>query len=123
MKEALKNKRIYIGAAILSVIGLGIPALFIGLSYVPSLDIGAAFYPYLLGIFAVGYFFIGYLWGDIKSAKYRKDQKNWDGELPEEEKTLLWSRRLPWFFAAAVVLIAFIVIEICYPFMGHYPFL
>ncbi|MCD8203819.1 MAG: hypothetical protein LUB56_01670 [Coprobacillus sp.] len=122
MKEALKNKRVYIGAAILSVIGLGVPALLIGLSYIQSIDFSAAVYPYVLGIFAVGYFFVGFIWGDAKSAKYRKDQKNWDGELPEEEKTILWNRRLPWFFSAAVVLIAFIVVDICYAFMGHFPF-
>ncbi len=124
MKNALKNYRVYIGALVLVIIGLGVPFLVLGISLVPSFNFNQfEGYPWLIAIFMGVYFLIGYLWGDIKSASYRKKNKNYDGELPEDIKTTCWSRRWPFFLAAIVLLVVFIVIDIYYGVTHHFPFI
>ena len=86
MKNALKNKRVYLFAAILSVVGIGVPFLVL----VITLNIENAnpfYYPALLGAFAAVYLLVGFMWGDLHSVIYRRKNKNWDGELPPEIKT------------------------------------
>ena len=122
MKNSLKSKRIYLFAAIMTVIGIGLPFLILVITL--NIDTASPFqYPALLGAFAAAYLLIGYIWGDLHSVAYRRKNKNWDGELPEDIKTESWKRRWPFFLAALAVLVAFLVVEIIYWSTGHYPFL
>ncbi len=124
MKDSLKDWRVYVEAIVLTVIGLGVPFLVLGISLIPSFNFSPfEGYPYLEAIFMAVYFLIGFLWGDIKSASWRKKNKKYDGELPQEVKTTCWQRRWPFFLAAAALLIAFIVIDIYYGVTHHFPFI
>ena len=122
MKIALKNKRVYLFAAILAVLGIGIPFLVLAI----TLNIENAtpfYYPALLGAFAAAYLLVGFVWGDIHSVIYRRKNKNWDNELPQEIKVESWTRRWPFYLACIVVFVVFMVFEIIFWITGHYPFI
>ncbi|MFA7192901.1 MAG: hypothetical protein WC131_02155, partial [Bacilli bacterium] len=68
------------------------------------------------------YFLIGFIWADLYSANIRKKTKNWDGKLEENVIISAWNRRIPWWFAALVLLILLIILSIIYTVIGHYPF-
>lgn len=122
MKKSLKSIRVYIIAAILAVIGIGVPFLVLVITL--NIDDAAPFqYPALLGAFAAAYLLIGYVWGDLHTVAHRRKTKNWDGEIPENIKIESWKRRWPFFLASIAVLIVFLVMEIIYWTTGNYPFL
>lgn len=122
MKNALKSKRVYIIASILTVIGIGVPFLVLVITL--NIDDAAPFqYPALLGAFAAVFLLIGYVWGDLHTVAFRRKEKNWDGEVPENIKIESWKRRWPFFLAAIAVLVAFLVVEIIFWVTGHYPYL
>lgn len=122
MKNALKSKRVYIIASILTVIGIGVPFLVLVITL--NIDDAAPFqYPALLGAFAAVFLLIGYVWGDLHTVAFRRKEKNWDGEVPENIKIESWKRRWPFFLAAIAVLVAFLVVEIIFWITGHYPYL
>ena len=124
MKNAFRSKKVYIIAAILSFVGLLIPFGILFITLIPSLNTSPfSGYPYLLGAEMVIYFLIGFVWGDLKDASIRRKEKKWDDKLDDETKTLLWKRRLPFFIAASVLLIAFIIVDSFYFFNGSFPFL
>lgn len=124
MKNAFKSKKVYIIAAILSIVGLIIPFGILFITLIPSLNVSPfSGYPYLLGALMVIYFFIGFIWGDLKDASIRRKEKKWDDKLDENTKTMLWKRRLPFFLSSGVLLIAFIVVDAFYFFTGSFPFL
>ena len=122
MKNALKSKRVYIIASILTVIGIGVPFLVLVITL--NIDDAVPFqYPALLGAFAAAFLLIGYVWGDLHTVAFRRKEKNWDGEVPENIKIESWKRRWPFFLAAIAVLVAFLVVEIIFWITGHYPYL
>lgn len=122
MKNAFKNWKVWLVAGILSILGLAIP--FIILIITLNLPNTAAFaYPYMLCAFAAIYLLIGFIWGDLHAANYRRKEKNWDGKLPDEVKTSTWSRHLPFYIAAIIVFSVFMVFEIIYWVSGGYPWL
>ena len=122
MKNAFKNPRVYIFGGIMSVVGIGLPFLLFGITLL--VDNTAPFqYPLLLGLFAAIYLLIGFIWGDMHTVLYRRKTKNWDGELPPESRTESWTRRLPFYLGAITTFLVFIVFDIIYLIIGHYPFL
>ncbi|MDY4848648.1 MAG: hypothetical protein SO176_00075 [Bacilli bacterium] len=122
MKKALKNKKVYIIASILALIGVTVPFIVLIITInSPTLPIFQ--YPALLGMFAAVYLLIGYIWGDLYTANQRRKTKNWDGVLPEQTKIIAWERRLPFFIASLIVFIVFMVFEIIFWVTGNYPFL
>ncbi|MGM9874074.1 MAG: hypothetical protein ACI31G_04075 [Bacilli bacterium] len=124
MKNALKSKKVYIIALILSLIGLLIPFGILFITLIPSLNTSPfSAYPYLLGAIMVVYFFIGFIWGDLKDASIRRKEKKWDDKLDDETKTMIWKRRLPFYLASIVLLIAFLIVDGFYFFTGSFPFL
>ena len=122
MKNAFKNKRVWIFGSIMSVVGIGLP--FIILIITLNVDKTAPFqYPLLHGLFAAIYLLIGFIWGDMHTVLYRRKTKNWDGEIPPEIKTESWVRRLPFYLGAITTFLVFIVFDIIYLIAGSYPFL
>ena len=122
MKNAFKNKKVYIFGAIMTVVGVGVPFLVLVITL--NVETAAPFvYPALLGAFAALYLLVGFVWGDLHSVAYRRKNKNWDDELPPEIKTESWVRRLPFYLAAIIVFSVFMVFEIIFWATGHYPFL
>ena len=122
MKNALKKPRVWIIAAALSVIGVGVSFLVL----VITLNVNNARpfqYPLMLGVFAATYLLAGFVWGDLFVVHYRRKNKKWDDALPEDIKESAWSRRLPFYFAAATIFAVFMVFEIIYWVVGSYPFL
>ena len=106
----------------MAVIGIGLPFLILVITL--NIDDASPFqYPALLGAFAAVYLLIGYVWGDLHTVGYRRSEKNWDGELPEEIKIESWKRRWPFFLAALAVLVVFLIVEIIFWTTGHYPYL
>ena len=122
MKNALKKWKVWLFAIIMSVVGIGVPFLILVITL--NIDNAAPFqYPILLGAFSAIYLLIGFIWGDLHVANYRRKNKNWDDKLPEEIKVSAWTRHWPFYLAAATVFLVFISFEICFWVMGHYPFL
>ena len=122
MKKALKNFKVWLFTAIMSIVGIGVPFLVLVITL--NVDNATPFvYPLLHGAFAAIYLLIGYIWGDLHTVIYRRKNKNWDDELPEEIKVSAWVRRWPFFLAAASVFLVFISFEIAHLIMGGYPFI
>ena len=122
MKKAFKKFRVWMIALALTVVGGGVPFLVLVITL--NIDNAEAFqYPLLLGAFAAVYLLVGFVWGDLHVAFYRRKEKNWDGALPEEVKESAWSRRLPFYIAAAIIFTIFMVFEIIFWISGKYPFL
>lgn len=122
MKKSLKNYRVWIFGAIMSVVGIGVPFLVLVITLnVPN---AAPFqYPLLLGAFAAIYLLIGFIWGDLHGVAYRRKNKNWDDPLPEEIKVSAWTRRWPFYLGAASTFLVFISFEIIFWITGGYPFI
>ena len=122
MKKSLKNYRVWLFAAIMSVVGVGVPFLVLVITL--NLPDTAPFqYPLLLGAFSAIYLLVGFVWGDLHTVAYRRKNKNWDDELPEEVKVSAWTRRWPFYLAAATTFLVFISFEIVYLITKSYPLL
>lgn len=121
-KKALKNKRNYIYASVLTLIGL-LPFIIEAILNIPSFNAGnGELYVYVTALIASLYFLVGFIWADLYSANIRRKTKNWDGVLSEEVLISSWNRRIPWWLAAIIVVILLIVLSIIYSVTGHYPF-
>lgn len=121
-KKILKDKKVYISAAIMFVLGL-IP-FFVAM--IMDISSNGMFqflgYPYATwGIFVL-YFFIGYAWGDLHIARARHNLKIYDGKLPEDVRFGAWKRRTPFFLAASVLFILALSLEISRLILGFYIF-
>ena len=122
MKKSLRDKKVWIIGAILSVIGIGVPFLVLVITL--NVENASPFhYPAMLGAFFAIYILVGFIWGDLHTVGFRRKTKNWDGELPESVKVESWARRWPFYFAAILVFVVFMIFEIMYWVNGVYPFL
>ena len=122
MKKSLKNLRVWLFTGIFVLVGAGVPFLILAITL--NLENTAAFqYPLLLGAFAAVYLLVGFVWGDLHIVAYRRKNKNWDGELPQDIKDSAWVRRMPFYAAAAIVFTVFMVFEVIFWITGNYPFL
>ena len=122
MKNALKNWKIWMFTAIMSVVGVGLPFLILVITLnVP--DAPAFYYPALLGAFAAIYLLVGFIWGDLYVANWRRKNKNWDDKLPDEVREKAWTRHWPFYLAAVTVFLVFISFEIVFWVTGSYPFI
>ncbi len=120
MKNALKKWKVWLFTIIMSVAGVGIPfAVFFITSAIPKCP--AVGYPILLGLFAAIYLLVGFVWGDLYVANWRRKNKKWDDKLPEEIREKAWTRHWPFYLAAATVFLVFISFEIVYWVSGGYP--
>lgn len=122
MKDAFKDYKIYVIGGILGLLGVGIPLGILGITLIPSLNV-APFdgYLYLMGAIMIFYFFVGFIWGDLKEASYRRKEKKWDDKLDETMKTTLWKRRLPFYLAGLIVLIVFAGFDIAWAITNSIP--
>lgn len=123
MKQALKSKKVYIIAAIFAFIGLLPFFIAMIIYFVTSPQQCFEGYPWVLWGILAFYFLMGYVWGDLHVASYRRKEKKWDEPLPNEIKVSAWKRRLPFFFAALTLLIVALSLEIYYAIMATYPFI
>ena len=122
MKNALKNWKIWMFTAIMSVVGVVLPFLILVITLnVP--DAPAFYYPALLGAFAAIYLLVGFIWGDLYVANWRRKNKNWDDKLPDEVREKAWTRHWPFYLAAVTVFLVFISFEIVFWVTGAYPFI
>lgn len=123
MKNALKSKKVYIIGAILAFLGL-IP-FFVALImyYTTSPLVCFDGYTYVTWALLAIYILVGFVWGDLHVASYRQKNKKWDEPLPPEMKISAWKRRLPFFFAASILILLAISLEICFAVLGYYPFI
>lgn len=122
MKNAFKNIKVWIFTAIFTVIGVGVPFLILVITL--NIEDAAPFqYPLLLGAIAALYLLVGFVWGDLHIVSYRRKNKEWDGELPQEVKDSAWVRRMPFYLATIIVFTVFMVFEIIFWITGGYPFL
>ena len=120
MKNALKKWKVWLFTIIMSVAGVGIPfAVFFITSAIPNCPVVE--YPILLGLFAAIYLLVGFVWGDLYVANWRRKNKNWDDKLPDEIREKAWTRHWPFYLAAATVFLVFISFEIVYWVSGGYP--
>lgn len=122
MKNAFKNIKVWIFTAIFTVVGAGVPFLILVITL--NIEDAAPFqYPLLLGAIAALYLLVGFVWGDLHIVSYRRKNKEWDGELPQEVKDSAWVRRMPFYLATIIIFTVFMVFEIIFWITGGYPFL
>ena len=122
MRNALKLKRTYIVAAILAVIGLGIPYGIFGITLLPSVDASPFEYEYLLLIFLVVYILAGYVTWDMTRVRWRRKNKVWDGPIDPEIVDKSWGSSMFFFLASIILLIVVAINEIYALANGVYPF-
>lgn len=122
MKNAYKNWKVWVIAGALSLFGSGLPFI-VYLIVLTIPDVPPFQYPLGLVAFSAIYVLIGFIWGDLHIVAYRRKEKNWDGNLPPEKVTSAWTRRLPFYLAAATVFTVFISFEIIFWITGSYPLL
>jgi hypothetical protein len=123
MKNALKNKKVIIIASILLVIGLAIPFGLFFISTIPTLNISLIPYNILLWVFGFVYILIGFVWGDIRVASWRRKNKEWDSELPDDIKEMSWKTRLCFYIPGIAILAVGIIFDIIYMITNSYPFM
>ena len=122
MKNALKKKKVWLFAGILSFVAIGLPFLISVITL--NIDNARPFqYPILHGAFFAVYVLVGFIWSDLHTVAYRRKNKNWDGEVPEEIKTESLTRGLPFYLAALATFAVFMVFEIIFWVTKSYPFL
>ncbi len=122
MKNALKHFKVWLFTAIMSVVGIGVPFLVTFItSEIPNVPVVQ--YPVLHGVFGAIYLLVGFIWGDLYVANWRRKTKNWDDKLPDDIKEKAWIRHWPFYLAAATVFLVFISFEIVFWITGGYPFL
>lgn len=123
MKTALKSLKVYIIAAILAVVGIGVSFGAFLISIIPTLNAPTVNYNILLFTFAVVYLAIGFLWSDIKGASHRHKTKNWDDKLPDDIRVYQWKIRLSLYMPAILIFVVAMVFEIICWSTGSYPFI
>lgn len=80
-------------------------------------------YNIFLWIFAFIYVLIGFVWGDVIIARYRKQNQEWDTKLPENIKKEAWKFRLYFYIPALLIFIAALFFDIFHMIAGFYPFM
>ena len=122
VKKAFKNWKVYIIAAALATVSIGVPFLILVITL--NVDNASAFqYPLLLGALSALYLLVGFVWGDLHIVAWRRKNKKWDDELPQEIKDSAWARRMPFYMACVLTFLVFISFEIIFWITGSYPFL
>lgn len=122
LKNIFKDKKLYIAASIMVVIGLIPFIVAMILALIPSSTSSFMGYPYATWAIFVLYFFIGYIWGDIHIARARHSLKQYDGKLSDEIRLAAWKRRMPFFLAATVLFILAMALELSHLILGFYVF-
>lgn len=122
-KESFKNKRIYIIASILSVLGIGVPFLIYAISVFGNNNWQAFEYPLLMWAFVFLYALLGWVIGNSIVNKWRKKEADYDGAAPFEIKKKAWEYRMYFFLPALIILTVCIGLEICVLVTGKYPLL
>ena len=121
-KKILSDKRVYISAIIMFVIGL-IPFLVaMIMALIPTSTVTFMGYPYATWAIFILYFFIGYVWGDLYISKTRHRIKQYDGKLSDDIRFSAWKRRTPFFLAAICLFILAMALEISRLIVGFYIF-
>lgn len=123
VKNAFKNKKVIIIASILLVVGLVIPFGIFFITSIPQLNVAAMPYNILLWIIAFVYLLVGFVWGDVRVATWRKKNKEWDTKLPEDVNESIWKVRLTFYVPAFIIFATAIVFDIIYMIAGSYPFM
>lgn len=117
MRDVLKNKKIYIFAAILVVISIGTSFLISALCnwtfpyYIP------------LVIFSFVYGLASYISGDIMIVRYRHRVQEINPALPFEEQIKAWTARAPFIIALIVTLLVLGTFFVISLFLGKWPFI
>ena len=119
MKKALKDFRTYLFGSFLAVISIGLPyLLFFVIKEKEPFQ-----YPLLHVAIAAFYFLVGFIYADIYLIIYRKKNDAWNEEIPQEKKDSAWLRRMPFYFAAILTIIVFLVSQVFSWITGSYPFM
>lgn len=123
MKDALKSKKMYIIAAILTLLGF-IPFIVAICMYYFTVPFNPfESYVYILMAIVATFLLLGYVLGDLHNANYRRKNKAWDDPLPDEVKASSWKRRLTFFIPAILLLLLVVILEIIFLVTGGYPFI
>lgn len=121
MTKAFRNIKLYILGLVLGLLGVGIPLGIYGITVIPSLNATPFPYPFLMAAFAFLYLLLGFTISDVQIARWRHKESEYDTKLPQEVKDKAWSIRFPFYLAAAIVLTAFLFLEIWFWISGSYP--
>jgi len=115
MKKALRDKRVIIalialilGAALISFL----PWIIINYTpWFPQANINKQYPAIMLYFFALIFFLVGYLVGDIFEARDRKKSNNYSGRLDEKTREKKWLFRTAPYLAALVSFVAGLITD------------
>lgn len=123
MKKFFKDIKLIIVSLVLTLVGLGLSFGLFFISQIPDLNMLTIQYIILLWIFAFVYLLIGFVWGDVIIARWRKANQEWDTKLPEDIEDKAWKARLYFYIPAVIIFVVAIVFDIFKMIAGFYPFM
>lgn len=123
MRKFFKDIKLIIVSLVLTLVGLGLSFGLFFISQIPDLNMLTIQYIILLWIFAFVYLLIGFVWGDVIIARWRKANQEWDTKLPEDIKDKAWKTRLYFYIPAVIIFVVAIVFDIFKMIAGFYPFM
>ncbi len=123
MKKFFKDIKLIIVSLVLTLVGLGLSFGLFFISRIPDLNMLTIQYIILLWIFAFVYLLIGFVWGDVIIARWRKANQEWDTKLPEDIKDKAWKARLYFYIPAVIIFVVAIFFDIFKMIAGFYPFM
>lgn len=123
MKKFFKDIKLIIVSLVLTLVGLGLSFGLFFISQIPNLNMLTIQYIILLWIFAFVYLLIGFVWGDVIIARWRKANQEWDTKLPEDIKDKAWKARLYFYIPAVIIFVVAIVFDVFKMIAGFYPFM
>ena len=122
MKESLKSLKVWIIGIAISIFAVALPfIIFIICKYGFSYE--QFIYPIMHIALAASLVIIGFVSGDIYIIHYRQKTKNWEDDLPMEIRIKSWKIKSPLYIGAATVFSVFLVFQMMYFIVGHYPLL
>ncbi|MDD3389021.1 MAG: hypothetical protein WCX47_04910 [Bacilli bacterium] len=116
MKKALRDKRVLLvlGALILGALLISfLPWVIINYTpWFPEASINQQYPAIMLYFFAIVFFLVGYLVGDIFEARDRKKSGNYSGRLDDKTRAKKWLFRTAPYLAALFCLIAGLITDL-----------
>lgn len=121
MKEAFKNKKIYIISAIALIIPVIVMVVWYLIAVYGSDEAALPQLEMVVWAFAILYILIGFVSGNQTIYHWRKKEGAYDDKPPYELRVEAWTKRLSFFIPGLILLLTGITFDIIAIITGYYP--
>lgn len=121
MKDAFKNKRIYIISAIALVIPVVVMTVWYLIAAYASDDAAIPQLEMIVWAFGILYVLIGFVSGNQTIYHWRKKEAAYDDKPPYELRVEAWTKRLSFFIPALILILTGAAFDIVAATTGFYP--